>query len=463
VSEPLDLVVLGGGIAGLTVAFDALRRRPGTKVVVLEPDAVAGGRIGRAEVAGVVIDTGPDAFLARVPGAVELAGDLGLGDELISPATGEATVWTRGRLRMLPAGVVLGVPSKLGPLARSGILSRTGLARAALDAVWPRRARPGDLSVSEAIGSHLGREVIERLVDPLLGGISAANSDELSLEAAAPQLVAAARSPRLMRALRAQQLAQTRGQIGVNEQRPVFLAPRSGIREMVERLVRALPDGTLLTGVGATSITRHLAGGWTVTGSDGIERRTFAVAVTTPSMVAAKLLRDVSSEAASKLDAIRYASVALTLLAYPRESVTLPRGSGMLVPRVERRFMTAASWWDHKWPHVASPGNVLIRASAGRIDDERFVDMADDEIVRALHSELVEAVGVRSNPVDAHVARWVRSFPQYAVGHMDLVDYIERVLTTEAPGIALAGSAYRGTGIPATIRTALAASAQLVR
>ena len=228
------MVVVGGGIAGLVVAFDVLRRRPTATVTVLEPAQVAGGRIARAEVAGVHVDTGPDAFLARVEGAVELATDLGLGNDLVAPATGAASVWSRGALRPLPAGLILGVPSRLAPVIRSGIISPRGLARLALDEVMPRRGGSEDRSVAEAIGSHLGDEVVDRLVDPLLGGISAADSHHLSVEAAAPLLAAAARRPRLMRALRRQQSAAPRGQIGVTEERPVFLAPRAGIREMVE-------------------------------------------------------------------------------------------------------------------------------------------------------------------------------------------------------------------------------------
>ena len=457
------MVVIGGGIAGLVVAYDVLRRRPQARVVVLEPGASAGGRIGRAQVAGVSIDTGPDAFLARVPGAVELAHDLGLGDDLVAPATGAAAVWSRGVVRPLPGGLILGVPSRLGPVVRSGIISRRGLARMALDEVLPRRRVAGDRSVSAAIGSHLGAEVVERLVDPLLGGISAAHSDQLSVDASAPVLATAARQPRLMRALRKQQATTSaRGQIGVTEDRPVFLAPRAGVSEMVDRLVVALP-GVVQCGVGAMSLSRHLAGGWIVTGTDGVERRAMAVVLATPAPVAATLVRALSPRAGNGLEGIRYASVALTVLAYDRSSITLPPGSGLLVPRAEGRLMTAASWWDHKWPHLVSEGNVLVRASAGRIDDNRFLAMTDDELVQALHEELSQVAPIRAVPVDWHVARWANSFPQYDVGHNERVDHIEAALEQDAPGVVLAGAAYRGSGIPATIRSALAASARVVR
>ena len=237
--DEVDVVVVGGGISGLATAWYILRSQRRLRVVVLESDASAGGKIAGATVAGQEVDCGPDAFLARVPGGVELASELGLGDDLVAPATGKAWVWSRGKLRALPEGLVLGAPSRLLPLARSGILSPLGMARAALDEVWPRpSASPDDPTVADAIGRHLGREVVERLVDPLLGGINASDCDRLSLASAAPNLVAAAGAPRLMRALRAAGAAQQRGQIGVDQDRPVFLTPRTGVRSLVRELER---------------------------------------------------------------------------------------------------------------------------------------------------------------------------------------------------------------------------------
>ncbi len=456
-ADDLDVLVVGGGIAGLATAHFLSQTRPGLRVEVIESSAAIGGKISGATVAGIGVDTGPDAFLARVSGAVELAESLGFADDLVAPATGSAYVYSRGKLRALPKGLVLGVPSDIGEMRRSGIISARGIARASLGGVLPRRASTGtDPSVSEAIGRHLGREVVERLVDPLLGGINASDCDTLSLSSASPMLAEAARERRLVRALRRTNAAADRGQIGVTETRPVFLAPRAGIRTLIARLGE---HANVTVGETARSISKTGAG-WSVSTS---KRHLTArhVVLATPAAAGATLLRHVAPQTAQDLGTIRTASVALTLLAYPAGSVSLPPGSGMLVPRPEHRLVTASSWWNQKWPHLDTNGHVLLRASAGRDGDTRFTELDDDELVASLHGELAEMLGVAAPPVDAVVTRWMGGFPQYDTGHAALVERIERRLAEEAPGVTLVGASYRGIGIPACVRDAERAAGQV--
>ncbi len=456
-AHDVDVLIIGGGIAGLATAHFLSRTRPELQVEVIESSSAVGGKISGATVAGIAVDTGPDAFLARVPGAVELAESLGFGDDLVAPATGSAYVYSRGALRALPKGLVLGVPSDLGEMARSGIISARGIARAALGSVLPRRASTGaDPSVSEAIGRHLGREVVVRVVDPLLGGINASDCDTLSLSSASPMLAVAAREPRLVRALRRANAAADRGQIGVTETRPVFLAPRAGIRALVARLGS---EAKVNVGETATAIAKT-GSGWSVTTSNR-HLTVGHVVIATPAAAAAGLLHAVAPQTAHELDAIRTASVALTLLAYPAGSVSLPPGSGMLVPRPEHRLVTASSWWNKKWPHLDTNGHILLRASAGRDGDIRFTELDDDELVASLHGELAEMLGVTAPPVDAVVTRWMGGFPQYDTGHAALVERIEQRIATEAPGVTLVGANYRGIGIPACIRDAERAAGQV--
>lgn len=459
--ERVDVVIVGGGISGLSTAWYVLRERPDLRVVVLESDPTVGGKIAGATVAGHAVDCGPDAFLARVPGGVELATELGLGDDLVSPATGKAWVWSRERLRALPEGLVLGAPSRLIPLARSGILSPAGVARAALDEVWSRKPRANagdDPTVAKAIGRHLGREVVDRLVDPLLGGINASDCDRLSLTSAAPNLVAAASAPRMMRALRASGAAQQRGQIGVDPDRPLFLTPRTGVRSLIVELNRQLPARTVRTGQKVTAVAKGPDHLWSVSTTDHVLRAQ-TVVLATPAFITAGLIADANPTAAAEMRAIRTASVALTLLAYPADSVNLPPGSGMLVPRVEGRLMTASSWWNQKWPHLVTPGRVLLRASAGRDGDTRFTDLDDGELVNALHQELRHMLDIRSEPLDTHVARWMHGFPQYESGHAARVGRIDAAL---ARGLVLTGASYDGIGLPACIRSAKAAALRAV-
>ena len=468
----VDVVVVGGGITGLAAAYGA--HRSGRSVVLFEASDRVGGKIASAEVAGGSVDVGPDAFLARVPWAVELCHDLGMAEDLVEPATGQAWLWSRGRLRALPDGLVLGVPSRLGPLARSGVVSWRGVARAALGGLIPHRPpESADPSVAEAIGRHVGAEVVERLVDPLLGGINAGDSNRLSLAAAAPTLVDATRAPKLMRALRAQRTAAASG--------PVFLAPRDGMTALVGRLQGALPDGTVRVGHVVDSLSQvggpdgpvwcvSLASWASAAAGDSVQpgvasrfadardRSAIAarrVVLATPAWVSAELVRPFAAAAADELDRIAYSSVALTVLAYPRAGAKLPPGSGMLVPRSEGRLMTAASWYDQKWPRHARPDHLLVRASAGRLGDERVTALSDAEVIARVDAELQEAVPeITVAPEDAVVTRWPRAFPQYEPGHGARV---ERIMAAMPAGVTVTGAAYRGVGMAACIREGLAA------
>ena len=430
------VTVVGGGIAGLAAAWEAVQR--GAEVTVLEASDRLGGKIRTEPLDGVPVEAGPDAFLARVPAAVQLCEELGLSASLVSPAVGRAMVWSGGRLRPLPEAMLLGVPTGVIDVVRSGLLSPAGMARAALDFVLPASRVDGDESVASLVGRRLGREVVEQLVEPLVGGINAGLADELSANAVVPQIVAAARAHRsIVLGARRQRAAASTG--------PVFLTPRHGLSVLVDRLADALRAGGADVRTGAAAESLDDLGG--------------RVVLAVPAGQAARLLRSRASEAAEELDAIRYASVALTTFTYPVDAVPPREASGFLVPRRTGRLMTACSFATSKWPHWSLPGRVVLRVSAGRAGDDRALRLDDQTLVARLHEELVELAGVRSEPVTARVHRWVDGFPQYAVGHLDRVARIERALPE---GVAVAGAAYRGLGIPACIQQGRAAAAHLV-
>jgi protoporphyrinogen/coproporphyrinogen III oxidase len=456
-----DVIIVGGGISGLATAWFLREANPSIRVLVLEAEERVGGKISSTSIGGVQVDSGPDAFLARVEGAVELAHAVGLGDDLIAPATGKAWLWSRNKLRALPEGLVLGVPSRFRPLASSGILSAPGLARAAWGAV---RGASGscdalgeDPTVTQAIRRHLGQEVVDRLVDPLLGGINASSSDRLSLRSAAANLAGPAAASRLMSALREQGVSAARGNIGVEvgaAQRPVFLAPRTGVHALVERLRQQLADA-IRSETSVSHVSRVSAaqgGGWRVTIDGSRSLHAPSVVMATPAFISAQLIEHDNPNLANELSAIRTASVALTQLTFPA-TVQLPTGSGMLVPRVENRFMTASSWWNQKWPHLQIPGQVLLRASAGRDGDDRFTQLDDDEVVTSLCRDLRDMLGITVPPTEARVTRWNQGFPQYDSGHAERVDRIQRALMS-TPGLHVTGASYNGIGIPACIRSA---------
>ncbi|MDE3085378.1 MAG: protoporphyrinogen oxidase [Acidobacteriota bacterium] len=458
------MAVVGGGIAGLAAAWElagggapGTPGTPGARVTVLEADGRLGGKIERRHFAGRHVDLGPDAFVARRPEAVELCQELGLGDELVTPAETAAYVMAGGRLRRLPAGLALGVPTRLGPLARSGILSPAALARAALDVVLPRHAgaAPSDAAVGPLVAGRLGRQVVERLADPLVGGIHAGSVEEMSAAAVFPDLLrAAGQGGSLMRRLRPPAPSGAPA--------PVFRSLRGGLAALVDHLAEALGRAgvELRTGCEVRRLERR--GRWVLDTADGAPLEADAVVLAVPAPRAAALVAPHDAGLAELLGALSYASVTLVTLRFATGDVPpLPPGTGYLVPRTGGAMVTACTWMSAKWPELARPGDVLVRASLGRFGDDRALAMDDDALVGRAVAELTPALGLRGGPTDAMVARFPLAFPQYTVGHLDRVAAMEQA-AGRLGGLALAGAALRGVGIPACIASGRRAARSVV-
>jgi oxygen-dependent protoporphyrinogen oxidase len=431
------VAVIGGGISGLSAAYE-LSRADGVEVVVHEATDRAGGKLHTTPFAGRAVDEGADAFLARVPWGLDLCRELGIEGDLVSPATGSAFVWSQGALRRLPAGLVLGVPTDLDALAASGIVSETVTPR-------PTRALPPDedITVGALVREQLGDQVLERLVDPLLGGINAGNADDLSIRASAPQLAnAAERGPDLLAALRSQPPAAAG---------PVFFCPVGGMGAIIDALLAALTAAGVDVRLGSS-----------VAALDDVDADAIVLAV--PAFAAAGLLRANAPRTADALDAIDYASVAVVTFAFRRDGVRHDLdGSGYLVPRTEGLLLTAASWATSKWAHLAGDdGLVVVRASAGRAGEERIAALDDDQLVAQLLADLELTMGVGVEPDHMRVSRWPRGFPQYAENHLKRVAAIDLALAEGMPRLALAGAMLRGIGVPACIREGRAAARALL-
>jgi protoporphyrinogen/coproporphyrinogen III oxidase len=443
------VAVVGGGITGLATAWylrsGAWPTRP--EVTVLEAGGRPGGKIRTETLAGVPVEAGPDTFLARVPWATDLARELGLADDLVPPATGEAFVWHDGRLQPLPRATVLGVPVTARALLSTPLLSPRGRARAALDLVLPRHPSPrADPSVAEVVGARLGREVLDRLVEPLVGGIHAGRADALSLRSAARPLASAAERHRSM-------MLGLRAERGTEGSGPVFLAVAGGMERLVERLVASLEGVDLRLATEVRSVTAE-DGGWRVACDPGADVVADAVVLTVPAFVAAPLVAGVAPAAARELEQIRYASVVTATLGYRPEALSRPlTGSGFLVPRAAGTLVTACTFSSVKWPALAGSGLVLLRASAGRHGDDRALSLDDGDLVARLHAELAAMLGLTAEPVEWRVDRWERSFPQYGPGHEERVGRVENELARHA-GLFVGGAAYRGLGIAACIQSA---------
>jgi protoporphyrinogen/coproporphyrinogen III oxidase len=454
VTRRVDLAVVGAGITGLAAAWEATGR--GASVALFDPGP-AGGKLRSSPFAGGVLDESADAFLARVPEGVELCRELGLDGDLVSPAVRTAYVWSRGALRPLPAGHVLGVPTDLDALAASGIVSRDGAERARWDLDTPLTPPEGDPTIGALIRDRLGDEVLERLVDPLVGGINAGDCDHLSLAATVPQLDAAARSgaPSLSAACAAQAAA-------ADPSTPVFFAPRGGMGSLPRALQAGLEQREVELRAAVVDALERQDAGWQVGAGDATVAAD-RVVVTTPAPVAARLVEPHAPGAASLLGDIPYTSVVLVSLAAARDGIDRELdASGFLVPRPEGRLLTACSWTSAKWDHLGGDGTTWLRASAGRDGDQRALAMDDDQLVTALLDDLGETMSLRARPEEVRVSRWVDSFPQYRPGHLGRVSDVDADLTANAPGLAVAGAALRGLGVPACIRQGRAAARRLL-
>jgi protoporphyrinogen/coproporphyrinogen III oxidase len=455
------VAVVGGGITGLAAAH-ALTRSGGSplEVVVLEGSPEIGGKLRVVEVAGLPLDAGAEALLARRPEAVSLAREVGLGPDVVQPATTQARVWSRGRLHPLPAGQVMGVPADLRALASTRLLRAPELARIPLDTWLPRTRIGADVSVGSYVGRRLGRAVVDRLVEPLLGGVYAGSADRLSFAATVPGLFAAALAERSL--LVAAQHARA---LGPGAGGPVF----AGIRGGVGRLPAAVAAASAAT-VRTSATVRRLertATGWRLVLGSAAAPETLdvdAVVLAVPAQPAARLLATVAPGPAAELGHIDYASVALVTYVLPAAAVPrLPPGSGLLVPPVERRVVKAVTFSSAKWDWVGAGRDVVVvRASVGRHGEERDLQRDDADLAQVVLGELAELAGVTGSPLDARVSRWGGSLPQYAVGHLARVVRVRAALAA-TPTLALAGAAYDGIGIPACIASAREAAAQVRR
>ncbi|WP_329249255.1 protoporphyrinogen oxidase [Streptomyces canus] len=450
------VVVIGAGIAGLAAAHRLTRR--GARVTVLEASDRVGGKLLPGEIAGARVDLGAESMLARRPEAVALAREVGLDDRLQPPATATASIWTRGALRPMPKGHVMGVPGTAEALA--GVLSEEGLARIGQDAELPRTEVGDDVAVGAYVAARLGREVVDRLIEPLLGGVYAGDAYRISMRSAVPQLFQVARTHTSL----TQGVREIQARMAANQQTgPVFMGIEGGVGTLplaVADSVRAR-GGEIVTGAPVTELRREPSGGWRVVAADRVLHAD-AVIVAAPAPAAAGLLRAEAPEAATELDTVEYASMALVTLAYRRSDTALPAGSGFLVPPVDGRTIKASTFASQKWGWIAdeNPDVVVLRTSVGRYGETKILERDDTALVDVSRHDLREATGLDATPLETRVTRWTDGLPQYPVGHHARVARI-REHVAKLPGLAVCGAQYDGVGIPACIASAYAAVDQI--
>ena len=468
-SPAAGIAVIGGGIAGLAAAHEL--KCAGVEAVVLEAGDRPGGKIDSTLVGGLTVDSGPDGFVARDPAVADLCRRIGLGAELVAPISSAAYVWVGGELLPIPDRSVLGVPWTADALAGTGIVSETGTETLRHGLAHDAGPLAGDASVGEVLRPRVGDEVFERLVDPLLGGINAGSADRMSIEACAPPLYeVAARGGPLGPAL--QEVAARQEPSGDPDAKaPVFQSVNGGAARIVKTLAAELGDAMqLATPVQSIQAAATRGGGprWKVTTPYGVVEAD-GVILACPAWESARLLESLAPHAAAILGEIEYSDVALTAFVVQADRLARPlHGSGFLVPRSEGLLTTACSWASSKWSHYAHEDRAVLRVSAGRTDDRRWLELDSAELVSTLAAELAEtglvspADAARSR-FEARVTPWLRSLPQYRPGHLERAAAVESCLQDGTPGLVATGASLRGLGLPACVRGARAAAMTVVR
>ncbi|MEV6418596.1 protoporphyrinogen oxidase [Streptomyces sp. NPDC051662] len=455
------VVVIGGGIAGLAAAHRLLGA--GIRVTLLEATDRLGGKLRTGEIEGAPVDLGAESMLARRPEAVDLAEAVGLGGLLQPPTATTASVWTRGELRPMPKGHVMGVPGD--PAALAGLLSDEGLARIAREPELPPTEVGDDVSVGEYVAERLGREVVDRLVEPLLGGVYAGDAYRISMKAAVPQLFELARThDSLLAGVRDLQATTAAGQRAGAAPGAVFAGIAGGVGTLpgaVADAVRA-GGGEILVETPVLGL-RRTPDSWLIRTERG-DLPADGVVLATPAWSASALLSDESPAAAAELAGVEYASMALVTMAFRRADLgAMPEGSGFLVPPVDGRTIKASTFSTRKWAWVAdaAPGLFVLRTSIGRYGEEEQLEREDAELVGASLRDLGDAVGLSAKPVATEVTRWIGGLPQYPVGHQARITRV-REAVAKLPGLRLCGAAYDGVGIPACVASARRAADEII-
>lgn len=475
-------LVIGGGISGLAAAWELSARVPGEQIVLLEATGTTGGKIRGATVAGVRVDVGAESVLARRPEAVQLIREVGLQGDVVHPEARTPLISSRGALHPLPAGTLMGVPGDVSALA--GLLTPAEVRRAEQEQL----EGPGDASdpsVFEVVAARLGPAVVQRLVEPLLGGVYAGHADQTSTLAALPALMRPYRDGTSLTAMVRQTLADSAaaaaraaaGSGGEDAPAPVFAGIRGGLHRLPEVLTAELRARGVRIETGA--VARELVAdgaSWVVTtGSRATAAptryRAERVVVALPAAPAARLLADACPPAAQELSAVPTASVAVVTFAMPAAALGELSGSGVLVPPVEGRTVKAATFSANKWDWVARAGRgagpegedlVLLRASVGRFGEERSLHLDDEELAALCRADLAAILDTAlPEPRAWQVQRWGGGLPQYLPGHTARVARIQQALST-VPGLEVAGASYGGVGIPACVASGRAAASRLV-
>jgi len=458
------IAIIGGGISGLAAAFALEKQRAqgaALDYALFESSSRLGGVLVTERVDGCLIEAGPDSFLTEKPWAADLCRELGLGDQLIgsNDPNRKTYILLKGELVSIPDGLMFMVPTKILPAVFSPLFSLSTKLRMAREWFHPPHKGEHDESVAAMVERHYGPEMVDRLVDPLLSGVYGGEAGQLSVRAVLPRFAEMeARHGSLGRAM----LAARRKMAHASKApaMPLFTSLKDGMQQMVDAIVCRLPTSSLHPGTAVQSLQRQ-DGGWVV--SAGYASDYFdAIVVATPAHVAARLINACSAGLAAELSAIEYTSSITVNLGYDQKvRASLPPGFGFLIPRSEGKRLLAATFVHNKFPHRAPPDRALLRCFAGGARNDQVLQLSDEQILQTVREELRQILARTAEPLFTRISRWQGSMAQYGVGHLERLQRIEAHLA-QLPGLALAGNAYRGIGVPDCVRSGSEAAQRVV-
>jgi oxygen-dependent protoporphyrinogen oxidase len=453
------IVVVGGGIAGLAAAHRIVelgraQQRP-VRLTLLEAGRRLGGSIATERTDGFVIEAGPDSFISEKPWALQLCERIGFTPRLVRTRDTDRRTFIvhSGRLHALPDGFLLLAPTQFWPLLTTRLFSWPGKLRMGLDLVLPRGPERADESLASFVTRRMGREALERVAQPLVGGIYTADPADLSLAATMPRFLAMERTSRSIIWSMWSQMrrapAAARGTSGARWS--LFVSVDDGMQGLIDALAQRLPQGAVRLGCAVRAVRRE--GQWSVVTGDGSALGADAVVLATPAHQTVCCVADVDADLAEELRGIPYASSATISLAYREGQLPQPlAGFGFVVPLVEARSIVACTYSSVKYPGRAPAGHVLLRAFVGGAMQQQLFEQDDATMAASVRRELRELLTITSEPVLTRIHRHAQAMPQYRVGHLDRMQRIDAALARH-PGLAVAGNAYRGVGIPDCIHS----------
>lgn len=460
------ILIAGAGMTGLTAAYRLQKRARAAglapEIIVVDKDDRLGGKTQTDVIDGMIIEHGPDSFVTTKPWLKDLCGELGLPVTGTNPKIHTTYIYHKGRLESLPVGMQMMIPTEVWPFVKTRLLSPLGKLRAAMEPFIPIKKDNADESIGSFVSRRFGREVLENVAGPLMGGIYGGDWDSVSLKSTFPMfmkmeqeqgslLLAAQRSKR-------ERAVKPKGPTGFS----TFMTVPSGLSAITAALIKASEGVTYRTRVTLTALA-PAAGRYVATLSTGEKLEADAVVLALPAYVTAPLVMGYLPEVAGELDQIPYNSSVVVALAYNRVDVAHSlNASGFLVPSTEPIELTASTWVSSKWAHAAPPDKALLRCFLGRAGDKDWTKESDTAILAAVQTGLEQTMGLKAQPVVTRIFRWARSMSQYRVGHLDRMDRVDNLMQA-APGLYLAGAAFRGVGLPDCVREGTTAAERVAK